>query len=352
MKKHIFLFASLCLLGSIFTSCKKDEPAKGEDMTDTDYDVWIINEGQWQNNNASMTAFNSLTQKVKPDFFAACNSRGLGDVANDIIVYGSKAYIAVNLSSTVEILNTADGKSLRQLSFFDGATARQPRRLCAGDGKVFVCCYDGSVHRIDTATLTVEATGTAGSNPDGICLSSGKLYVSNSGGLNYPNYDSTLSVMDAGSLKVLKTIGVRCNPSRALSDAYGHVWVMSSGNYTDIFGCMQCIDVQTDSVVEVLEESPMDFDLCGSKVYLLCFGNKGGVVRTIDVSSMKSEELFKAEEIKAINSISCRPADGSIWITDALDYTSRGNVYAFDAQGQRKHFFEAGICPKRVVFLK
>ena len=350
MKKYLLLFVATCLLGGLSTSCK-DEPEEKK-VTETDYDVWIVNEGQWQHNNASMTAFNSLTQAVNPDFFAACNSRSLGDVANDVIVYGGKAYIAVNLSSTVEIVRTSDGKSLRQLSFFDGETACQPRRLCAGDGKVFVCCYDGSVHRIDTATLTVEASGTAGSNPDGICLSGGKLYVSNSGGLNYPVYDSTLSVMDALSLKVLKTIDVRCNPSRALSDACGHIWVMSSGNYTDIFGCMQCIDAASDSVVAVFEESPADFDVCGSMVYLLCYGNKGGVVRTIDAVNMKMEKLFETDAPKAIYAISCRPSDRSIWITDALDYTSKGDVYAFDSQGQQKHVFEAGICPKRVVFLK
>ena len=351
MKKYILFLTAACLLGSLFTSCKNDEPAD-DGILDTDYDVWIINEGQWQYNNASLTAYNSHSQKTSGDFFAACNKRGLGDVANDILVYGSKAYIAVNLSSTVEIVRTSDGKSLQQLSFFNGSTASQPRRLCAGNGKVYVCCYDGSVHCIDTTNLKVETTGTAGNNPDGICLSGNKLYVSNSGGLNYPVYDSTLSVLDAQSLKLVKTINVRCNPSRALSDAYGHVWVMSSGNYTDIASCLQCIDTHSDTVMAVFEEALADFDICGSKAYLLCYGNQSAVCKSIDAVNFKTELLFEKSGCTAIYAINCRPADGSIWITDALDYTSKGNVYAFDTQGRQKHFFEAGICPKRVVFPK
>lgn len=351
MKKHIFLLLTTCIAGCLFTSCKEEDITENKKRS-TDYNVWIINEGQWQYNNASLTAFNSLSQEIAGDFFSEINGRGLGDVANDIIVYGGKAYIVVNLSSTLEIVRTSDGKSLQQLSFFDGETARQPRRICAGNGKVFVCCYDGSVHRIDTTSLQVEAMGKAGSNPDGICLSGNKLYVSNSGGMNHPVYDSTLSVMDAQSLKVIKNIKVRCNPSRALSDAYGHIWVMSSGNYQDIASCIQCIDTDRDSVTAVYEEAIADFDLCTSKVYLLCYGNKSAVCKTIDMVNLKLEPLFEKTGFTAINSISCRPQDGSIWITDALDYSSKGNVYAFDAQGQQKHFFEAGVCPKRAVFLK
>ncbi len=60
-------------------------------------------------------------------------------------------------------------------------------------------CFDGSIVKIDTASLQIEATATAGRNPEGVCVVNNKLYVSNSGGLDFPNYDNTVSVFDLNS---------------------------------------------------------------------------------------------------------------------------------------------------------
>ena len=354
MKKHLFI-PGLMTLALLFTACddkpKPDGPSNEEPM-----DVWVVSEGSWHSNNAEITAYNSASGSVIPDYFSRQNGRGLGDVANDILIYGSKAYVVVNISSTLEVLDTKNGKSLRQLTFFDERqTARQPRRICAGSGKVYLCCFDGSVLRIDTATLTVEAMGTAGSNPDGICLSNGKLYVSNSGGLNFPNYDSTVSVMDPVSLQTLKTLRVRLNPMRSLSDRYGHVWVMSAGNYKEIAGCVQCIDSETDSVIAVFEGGVMDFDGCGSALYLMYYDENSRKMRCdcIDaVSLQRRGTLFATGDLTLPYGISVREKDGTIWITDALDYASNGNVHCFDQSGNQLHRFEAGFCPKRIAFIE
>ena len=51
------------------------------------------------------------TGNITNGVFAAANSRGLGDVAQDIIVYGTKAYIAVSFSNTVEVVSVSDNKA-------------------------------------------------------------------------------------------------------------------------------------------------------------------------------------------------------------------------------------------------
>lgn len=353
MKKHLFI-PGLITLALLFTACD-DKTKPAGTSSEEPMDVWVVNEGSWHSNNAEITAYRSASGSVIPDYFSRQNGRGLGDVANDILIYGSKAYVVVNISSTLEVLDTRNGKSLRQLTFFDNRqTARQPRRICAGNGKVYVCCFDGSVIRIDTATLTVEAMGSAGSNPDGICLSNGKLYVSNSGGLNFPNYDSTVSVMDPVSLQTLKTLKVRLNPMRALSDKYGHVWVMSAGNYKEIAGCVQCIDSETDSVIAVFEGGVMDFDCSGQFLYLLYYDEKSSRARCsrIDaVTLLPACTLFEKNDLTIPYGISVREKDGTIWITDALDYASNGNVHCFDQSGKQLHRFEAGFCPKRIAFI-
>lgn len=352
--KKIAIIAIVSLMSVNIFSCKKNKSEEPKQVLKS-YDILVMNEGGYHENNASITAYNTSSSKLITDLFSTENGRGLGDVANDIIQYGNKIYVVVNLSSTLEVFSVSNGKSLKQIPLFNGKTARQPRRVCSYNGKVFICCYDGSVIRVDTASMSVEAIGKAGSNPDGICVANGKLFVSNSGGLNYPNYDSTVSVMDPISLEVLKTINVQTNPNKILSDG-NNVWLISFGNYSNITASMQCINSETYAISFKEEDySVLDYTLCGDKIYKLCYdyGTAEMICKSIKVSNPASSSvIFSSTSITSPHGIGVNPLNGDIYITDALDYKSNGDVNCFDKDGNKKFQFEAGLCPKKVLFLK
>ena len=119
-------------------------------------------------------------------------------------IYGNKIYIVVNVSSTVEVIDFTTGKSIRQIQMLrDNGSSRQPRSIAFDKDKAYVCSFDGTVARIDTTSLEIEAIITAGRNPDDICVQNNKLYVSNSGSLDYsgPGVDNTVSVIDITTFK-------------------------------------------------------------------------------------------------------------------------------------------------------
>ena len=70
--------------------------------------------------------------------------------------------------------------------------------------------------RIDTASLQVEALAQVGRNPEDLCVQDGKLYVSNSGGLDWEGIgvDRTVSVVDLAAFTETKQIEVGPNPER------------------------------------------------------------------------------------------------------------------------------------------
>ena len=75
-------------------------------------------------------------ESLNSTYFASVNKRGLGDVANDMLLYGSKIYLAVTVGP-VEVIEAATGKSLRQVAMVTtGGVAR--RDVCAHGGKVYV----------------------------------------------------------------------------------------------------------------------------------------------------------------------------------------------------------------------
>ena len=73
----------------------------------------VLNEGGWGANNAGISRVDVGNASATVNYFADNNGRGLGDVAQDIILVGDKAYITVSFSNSLEIMNTATGKSTR-----------------------------------------------------------------------------------------------------------------------------------------------------------------------------------------------------------------------------------------------
>ncbi len=73
----------------------------------------VMNEGGWGSNNAGISRVDVSNASATVDYFADNNGRGLGDVAQDILVADGKAFITVTFSNSLEVMNTATGKSTR-----------------------------------------------------------------------------------------------------------------------------------------------------------------------------------------------------------------------------------------------
>ena len=114
-------------------------------------------------NNSSLAKYSFKSNKLVKNYFKDLNKRGLGDTANDIALYGSKLYIVVNVSSTIEVIDFQTGISIKQIPMFtDNGSSRQPRHIAFYENKAYVCSFDGTVARIDTTSLQIESFTKAG----------------------------------------------------------------------------------------------------------------------------------------------------------------------------------------------
>ena len=230
------LVALLGISLSLFCSCKPPEPANGDDpegeARSTTSRLYVLCEGLYGMNNSTLYSREMQTGESKRDVFREKNARGLGDTGNDMGIYGSKLYIVMNGSNLIEVTDARTALSLKQIPLVDAqGIGRQPRYIAFSDGKAYVCNFDNTVCRIDTATLEVEAVTEVGRDPDGICVSGDYLFVSNSGGLDFPDCDNTISVVDLASFKEIKKIEVGRNPYTIEADAQGFVYVCTRGDY-------------------------------------------------------------------------------------------------------------------------
>ena len=338
--------AFVLMLSFILVSCEKMPETQPEG---DDFNIWVLNEGLMMMNNGSITAYNTLNQEVMADIYSSANSgKQLGDTPNDILLYGSKVYVAVDMSSQIDVIDSKSGVSIKQIS------VSSPRQLACHDGKVYVCCFDGSVVKIDTAALSIEVTAKAGRNPDGICVSNNKLYVSNSGGLDWEtgNYDTTVSVFDLHTLNKIKDIPVRMNPGQMKTDKNGNVYVISVGNYADVPSCLQRINSTTDQV-EVLFEEIAGFDIYDDLLYYYSYDyvNPSYKIFHLLQNIVTHTNFISGDNLPTIPyGLSIHPRTSDVYIFGSVDYTSTGDVYCFDKNGSKKFQFEAGIGPKKAIF--
>ena len=347
-KNYFLLVISLLF---ITISCRKPTPAEEEPtLVSGIQGLYILNEGLFNMNNSSITYYNAETGEITPDIFLKTNRRGLGDTGNDLQQYGSKLYCVVNVSGQIEVMCFNDCTSLKQISL----AGKQPRKIAFYKNKAYVSCFDGSVVRIDTASLEIDAITTAGRNPEGLCVANGKLYVANSGGLDRPNYGKSVSVFDLEQFELRQEIEVEINPYIIMADKEGDVYLVSRGNYGTIPYTFQRIDSKTDEVVERYEWPVLNFTIFGDYAYLYHYDFSSGK-SWIKVMNILTEKIVKENFISdktVLNTpytIAVNPISKDVYISDTHQFSVNSDIYIFNKDGKKKSAFEAGINSTAII---
>jgi len=348
------LKAFLLLCVCFFLSCDDMVDKKPPENSGIVPKLFILCEGVNGNNSTLVMIKDSV---ITPDFFLSVNKRKLGNTANDLKPYGGKMYIAVCVSSTVEVIDYQTGKSLKQILLLDeNNKPRQPRYIAFYNENAYVCSFDGTVARIDTASLKVTATVRCGRNPDGICVARQKLYVSNSGGLDFPNYDNTVSVIDLASFTELKKIETGKNPSTIMANSKGDVYVVARGNPEAGSYKFQKINTLTDIIEQTFDEiKALNFTIHNDTAYLYNYdySQKSFWIKTFDCGAdtiISENFITDGTHIETPYSITVNPANGDVYITDAKGYIIKGDLICFDKNGKKKFVIsEVGLNPSKVV---
>jgi YVTN family beta-propeller protein len=314
----------------------------------------VLNEGLFQQNNSSISWVDNASSSVTSDFFLSKNNRLLGDTGNDMQIYGAKIYIVVNGSSSIEVLEKSTGKSLKQINMFVGNTAKSPRSITFHGNKAFISCYDGFVDVLDTTSLSIVQRIQVGSNPEGLAVSNGKLFVANSGGLNFPNVDSTLSVIDLTTYQEIQKITVGKNPGSVIVDQEGDVYVIARGNY----GSNPSRMVRVNAINLSVEEQ-FPFDALGisrmNDNFLITFYNystQSSAVRLFDPLSetLLNSNLINTSDIQTLYGVGYNPYNDKIYCLDAMNFTNTGYLRRYSSQGVYETSYHVGLNPSKILF--
>ncbi len=193
------------------------------------------------------------------------------------------------------------------------------------------------------------------------------IYVANSGGYRAPNYDRTISVVERYGMKQVQKIPVGINLHRIRADKYGKLWVTSRGDYNGIHSKLFVLERESKwsnnmVVTDTLKIPCTEMCIYGDSLYFYSTEWSNALERntiTYGIVDVRTKELVSTSfitdgteaDIEIPYGININPANGDIYVTDAKNYVSSGQLHCYSHDGKRKWSVRTGDIPAHMTFL-
>lgn len=336
--------------------------------------MYLLNEANMGSNKSSIDYVDFRNAYYVRNIYAERNPevvKELGDVGNDIQIYGNKLYAVINCSHKVEVMDVRTCKRIGQVDI------PNCRYIRFAKGKAYVSAYVGpvaiepnaqlgAVYEVDTASLAVTRKVTVGYQPDELEVLGEYLYVANSGGYRAPDYDSTVSVVEIYGMKQIQKIPVGINLHRIRKDRYGKLWVTSRGDYNTIPSRLYVLDRKDKNSKEMVVKDTLDIPcsemyIQGDSLYFYSVEwNKQTERNTVTygIIDVRTGQLVTdhfitdgtEQDIVIPYGICVHPTTGDIYVTDAKNYVSSGVLHCYDRHGKKKWSVRTGDIPAHMAF--
>lgn len=368
---------TLLLFSALLTGCREDIYIQPSQSTTVDSPrftgvdgFYLLNEGNMGSNKSTLDYFNETTGTYTRNIYAERNPsavKELGDVGNDLEIYGSKLYAVINCSHKVEVMRAADASRIAKIDIPNC-------RYAIGHGNyVYVSSYvspvqddptapRGAVYKVDTLSLRIVDRIEVGYQPEEMAIANGKLYIANSGGYRAPNYDRTVSVIDIENFNVIKEIDVDINLHRVKRDSRGLIYVTSRGDNAYIPSRLYVIDPDRDCIIKKIDTPVSDLWIHGDSAYIYSSAINDVTGQTtisytilnLTTHLIDDNRIIKDGTDAAIrmpHGLAVHPITGEIYITDARNYVSSGRIHCYSPDGILKWSQTTGEIPSHFAFL-
>jgi len=377
LKRHLLILVSLVAI-VLLAGCRDDdiifipEQVQVSEPTLTSVDgLYLLNEGNMSTNKATLDYYQFSTGTYYRNIFAMANPnvpKEMGDVGNDLGIYGSRLYCVINCSNKVDVL---DKRSCRKVGQIDIPNCRD---IAFHGGYAYVTSYAGPVvltteykqrgyvAKIDTATLQIVDTCVVGFQPDDIEIVENRIYVANSGGYMYPNYENTLSVIDIDSFEELERVPIAINLEWCRCDSRGVLWVSSRGDYYGTDSRLYAYDTRKQRIVADLDCPVGSLWLDGDSLYVVSnqWSNISmsaevsyAIVDTRLMQVVSDNFITDGTETSIVKpyAVAVNPITKDIYITDAKSYVVPGRLHCYDRNGVHQWDVLTGDIPGHFAFL-
>ena len=384
MKQLFYYILPLLMLSScrndVMVVPMEDINTGGKTVKSEIIGMYLLNEGNMGSNKSSLDYLDlsgkDATVHYLRNIYSERNPETvmmLGDVGNDIQIYGSRLWLVINCSNKVEVAQADDAVRIGKVDI------PNCRYVTFKDRYAYVSSYVGSVYsgsnsplgsvyKVDTLSLQKVDSCSVGYQPEEMAVIGNKLYVANSGGyqgMTGQGYESTISVIDLDNMQETERIAVAPNLHRIKKDKYDQLWVTSRGNYVDMESKIYWLSKGADGKMQVighLDQPVSDLCIVGDSLYF--YGSQWseitmtntvtyGIinVRTHQIVSTSLSDAPEISKIRMPYGIIVNPIHHDFYIMDAKNYVSSGELLHFLPDGAFDWKVKTGDIPAHAVFL-
>ena len=384
MKQLLYYILPLLMLSScrndVMVVPMEDINTGGKTVKSEIIGMYLLNEGNMGSNKSSLDYLDlsgkDATVHYLRNIYSERNPETvmmLGDVGNDIQIYGSRLWLVINCSNKVEVAQANDAVRIGKVDI------PNCRYVTFKDRYAYVSSYVGSVYsgsssplgsvyKVDTLSLQKVDSCSVGYQPEEMAIIGKKLYVANSGGyqgMTGQGYESTVSLIDLDKMQETERITVAPNLHRIRKDKYDQLWVTSRGNYMDSESKIYWLNKGADGKMQVIGhlDQPVS-DLCIVGDSLFFYGSQWseitmtntvtyGIinVRTHQIVSSSLSDAPEINKIRMPYGIIVNPIHRDFYLMDAKNYVSSGELLHFLPDGTFDWKVKTGDIPAHAVFL-
>lgn len=341
----------------LFTSCSKDDefiPTQNRVTGKYDGGIFVLNEGAFGSSNSTVSFISSDLSTVEKGIFSGINTdKTLGDTGQSIAFSGDKAYIIVNGSNKIEVVNRYTFESIATVT--EGL--KNPRYMTIVNGKGYITNWgdglditDDYIAVLDLSSNKINSSNTISvkEGPERIVANGNKLYIAQQGGWGQGNSITIVDLVTKSSRNLI--VG---DIPKGLEIIGNTLFVLCEGKgpwpdpMAETAGQLVTINLATDAISSTLDFSekkhPNHLQSDNIKLYYTV----GTKVYALDpaATGLPTKELLDAS-VKGVQSIYGFNVLGDrIYIGDAKDFSSEGSVYFYGTNGGYTGELKVGVSP-------
>ncbi|HET6226638.1 MAG TPA: DUF5074 domain-containing protein [Bacteroidia bacterium] len=343
--KYSAAMAFFCFLASCRSDKPKDDVQPSITITPNS-GVIVVNEGVFPVPNSTAGYYSIAEDTYVYDLFEPINKRKLGSVFQSMLVFNRRAYLIINDSKKIEIV---DPVSFVSVGTINGL--RSPRYLLPlSNGKAYVSNFSTDlIDIVDLNSNTVKGSISCGYGQfsEKMVLAFGKAYITCPG-------SNKVYVVNSRTDVVEDSIQVGRGASNIEEDANGKLWVLCYGKEsTKELAGLYRIDPISNTVewsINFKDESyhPSNLESDGKHENLFYTSKEGVFKFSIAATALPDTPLIPRGAMN-IYGLGIHP-DGTIYVGDAMNFASDGKVYRYQSDGTLINSFTSGYGPNGFYF--
>lgn len=358
MKKQLASSFAIALSTLAVWSCNQSDPAPKGDYVSG---VFVVNEGNFSQNNGAISYFPRERSTADADIFAVANGTALKGGVQDYATLNGKGIILVdNSAAGQDKVQFIDSYTFKSEGTIGAPDIENPREVVIVDNKAYVSCWGsnadlkyktGYIAVIDLGSKKVTKKIDIADGPENLVYHNGKLFV----GTTPWGSGTKLSIINTTSDQAATPVSFDGAANPVGIDANGKLWLQAGGKVSRINPENSNVEA-TLSIATGGFKTPGNFTFSAdlnSIFFVLSWYDDKGQERgaTYKFAITDSQIAMNTPLIpRVFSGLSVDPSQGLLYAGVTPSYAQAGYAVRYRADGSLVDSLKVGVAPTGFVF--